>query len=48
MRVAAIEQVRFDITDFTPADLIRSNPALLASIYPAPLIPAIQQHAEVE
>lgn len=48
MRVIAIERTRFDITDFTPADSIRSDPAQLASIYPALLIPAIQQHAKAE
>jgi hypothetical protein len=48
MRVAAIDRVRFDVTDFTPTATIRSNPASLASIYPALLIPAIRQHAEGE
>jgi len=45
MRVAAIERVRFDITDFTSAASIRSDPASLASIYPALLAPAIRRHA---
>ncbi len=45
MRVAAIDRVRFDVTDFTPAASIRSDPTSLASIYPALLIPAIRQHA---
>jgi hypothetical protein len=44
MRVAAIDRVRFDVTDFTPAASIGSDPASLASIYPALLIPAIRQH----
>ena len=48
MRVAAIDRVRFDITDFTPATSIQSDPTSLASIYPALLIPAIRQHAEAE
>jgi hypothetical protein len=48
MRVVAIERTRFDITDFTLAASIRSDPAQLASIYPALLIPAIQQHAKAE
>ena len=48
MRVAAIDRVRFDVTDFTPAASIRSNPTSLASIYPALLIPAIRQHATAE
>lgn len=48
MRVTAIDRVRFNVTDFTPAASIRSDPALLASIYPASLIPAIRQHATAE
>jgi len=48
MRVAAIDRVRFDVTDFTPAASIRSDPTPLASIYPAVLIPAIRQHATAE
>lgn len=45
MRIAAIDRARFDVTDFTPAASIRSEPASLASIYPALLIPSIRQHA---
>jgi hypothetical protein len=48
MRVAAIEQVRFDVTHFTPVASIRSDPSSLTSIYPAALIPAIHKHAGVE
>ena len=48
MRVAAIDRVRFDITDFTPAASIRSNPESLDSIYPALLVPAIREHAGAE
>ena len=48
MRVAAIDRVRFDITDFTPAASIRSDPTLLASIYPVLIIPAIRQRAGAE
>jgi hypothetical protein len=48
MRVAAIDRVRFDVTDFTPAASIRSDPTSLASIYPAVLIPAIRQHATAD
>jgi hypothetical protein len=48
MRVAAIDRVRFDVTDFTPAASIRSDPTPLGSIYPAVLIPAIRQHATAE
>lgn len=45
MRVAAVNRIRFDVTDFTPAASIRSDPASLASIYPALLIPGIRQQA---
>lgn len=48
MRVAAVDRVRFEITDFTPAASIRSNPTSLAAIYPALLIPVIRQHAGAE
>jgi hypothetical protein len=48
MRVAAIDRVQFDVTDFTPAALIRSDPTSLASTYPAVLIPAIRRHATAE
>jgi hypothetical protein len=48
MRVAAIEQIEFDITHFTPADSIRSDPSSLASIYPAALIPDIRKHAGMD
>jgi hypothetical protein len=48
MRVAAIERIRFDITDFTLAASIRSDPAQLDAIYPALLIPIIRQHAEAK
>lgn len=48
MRVAAVDRARFDITDFTPATSIRSDPTSLDAIYPALLIPAIRQHAGAE
>ena len=48
MRVAAIDRIRFDITDFTPAASIRSDPVSLDAIYPARLIPAIREHAGAE
>ncbi|KQM61472.1 MULTISPECIES: hypothetical protein [unclassified Sphingomonas] len=48
MRIVAIEGTRFEVSDFTPAAMVRSDPASLASIYPALLIPAIRQHAGVE
>jgi hypothetical protein len=48
MRVAAIDRIGFDVTDFTSAASIRSDPTSLASSYPALLIPAIRQHAKAE
>ncbi|MBJ6121508.1 hypothetical protein [Sphingomonas mollis] len=47
MRVAAIDRVKFEVTDFTPTDTIRTDPASLAAIYPSPIIPAIRQHAAI-
>ena len=45
MRVAAVDRVRFDVTDFTSASSIRSDPASLGSIYPAALITTIRHRA---
>ena len=46
MRIVAIEQDHFEISDFTPAATVRSDPESLTSIYPAMLIPAIRRHAD--
>jgi hypothetical protein len=48
MRIVAIDQARFEVTDFTPADMVRSDPASLAAIYPSPIIPGIRQHAAIQ
>lgn len=48
MRIVAIDRARFEVTDFTPADTVRSDPASLAAIYPSPIIPAIRQHAAIQ
>lgn len=48
MRIVAIEEAHFEISDFTPAATVRSDPASLASIYPAMLIPTIRQYAGAE
>lgn len=48
MRIAAIDRAKFEVTDFTPADTIRSDPASLAATYPSPIIPAIRQHAAIQ
>jgi hypothetical protein len=45
MRVAAVDRVRFDVTDFTPAASIRSDPSPLAAVYPRLLLPSIRQRA---
>lgn len=45
VRVAAIERVRFEITDFVAQADILKNPEALASIFPAALLPAIRAKA---
>lgn len=45
MRVAAVDRVRFEITNFTPAAAIRSDPTVIDPVYPAVLIPLILQRA---
>jgi hypothetical protein len=48
MRIVAIDRARFEVTDFTPAATVRSDPASLAAIYPSPTIPAIRRHAAIQ
>ncbi len=48
MRVMAIDRVRFEVTDFTLTNTIRTDPASLAAIYPSSIIPAIRQHAAIQ
>jgi hypothetical protein len=45
VRVAAIDRVRFEITDFVARADIVKNPDGLASIFPAALLPAIRAKA---
>jgi hypothetical protein len=45
VRVAAIERTRFEVTHFVSRGEILEKPSLLASIFPAALIPAIQARA---
>lgn len=45
VRVAAIDRVRFEITDFVARADILANPDGLASIFPAALLPAIRAKA---
>lgn len=44
-RVAAIERLRFEITDFVSRDDVLQKPAALASIFPAALLPVIRASA---
>jgi hypothetical protein len=44
-RVAAIERLRFEITDFVSRDDVLQKPDALASIFPAALLPAIRASA---
>ena len=45
VRVAAIDKVKFQITDFVSADQIRKRPTDIETVFPALLCPAILQHA---
>jgi hypothetical protein len=47
-RVAAIDRLRFEISDFVPAQDIRADPQALDSVFPAPLVPAILAKARPE
>ena len=46
VRVAAIDQVRFEVTNFLSAQEIRVTPAVVEQIFPRPLIESIQSHAK--
>lgn len=47
VRVAAIEQSRFEVTHFAQIDAIRRDPEALKSVFPAALVPLIVQKARV-
>lgn len=46
MRVAAIEKEKFEVTHFLTAQEIRTNPAMVKSIFPGSLVAGILQRAE--
>ena len=45
VRVAAIDRVRFEITDFMPSATIKADPAGVGAVFPPALVPAIQDRA---
>ena len=48
VRVAAIDQVRFEVTDFLPKAKIQQSPGEVAAVFPQPLVSLILQRAEVK
>lgn len=46
VRVAAIGQVRFEVTDFLSAQKIRTTPTAAEQVFPRPLIEKILSHAK--
>jgi len=45
VRVAAIQRVRFEVTDFLPVASIQARPREVDDVFPAALVPAIQERA---
>ena len=45
VRVAAVRRMRFEITDFMTAASIKANPSEVGSVFPAALVPSIQERA---
>jgi hypothetical protein len=45
VRVAAIEETHFEVTDFLTSDQIRTNSGSVATIFPAPLVSDMLQRA---
>jgi hypothetical protein len=46
VRVAAIDQVRFEVTHFLPAQEIRETPTTVERVFPRPLVESILAHAK--
>ncbi len=46
VRVAAIDQVRFEVTNFLSAQEIRATPAAIEQVFPRPLIESILSHVK--
>jgi hypothetical protein len=45
VRLAAIDRVRFNVTDFLTREDLSADPDLAGSVFPAVLVPLIQQRA---
>jgi len=48
VRVAAIEKIRFEVTDFLPSERIQSDPTQAQQLFPALLVPSILARAGVK
>ena len=46
VRLAAVDQQRFDVTSYMTAQQIRENPGQLAAVFPKALVPEIIQRSE--
>jgi hypothetical protein len=45
MRVAAVDRIRFEVTDYVSRQEVLTNPDAIASVFPAALLPAIRAKA---
>jgi hypothetical protein len=45
VRVAAVQRTRFDVTDFMAAASIKAKPSEVGAVFPAALVPSIQERA---
>jgi hypothetical protein len=48
VRVAAIDQIRFEVTNFLPAQEIRAKPTAVEQTFPRPLVESILSHANAQ
>lgn len=45
VRVAAVQRTRFEVTDFMAAASIKAKPSEVGAVFPAALVPSIQERA---
>jgi len=48
VRVAAVQRTRFEVTDFMTAASIKAQPSEVGAVFPAALVPSIQERAAGE
>lgn len=48
VRVAAVDRVRFEVTDFLPKAKIQESPGQVAAVFPQALVTLVLQHAGVK